>query len=158
MKAAIVADAAASRRYRRCGEADSGFATLETVIVTPILVLVLLVAVAAGRLESARLDVDTAAGAAARAASLTRGPAGAAAAAKAEAARSLASAGVSCPQPKVVVDTAVFRPGGVVKVTVTCRADLGDLASVGLLPLRTSITKSSTSPIDQYRQATAGGS
>jgi len=58
----------------------------------------------------------------------------------------------------VVVDTAVFRPGGVVRVSVTCQADLGDLAGVGFLPFGTSITKSSTSPIDRYRQAAAGGS
>ena len=157
MIAGVVGDASAPRRCRRCGEADGGFATFETVIVTPILVLVLLVAVAAGRLESARLDVDTAASAAARAASLARGPAEAAMVAKTEAARSLTTAGVSCPHPQTVIDTAAFRPGGLVKVTVTCRADLGDLAGVGLLPLRTSIIKSSTSPIDRYRQATAGG-
>ncbi|MBS2545491.1 pilus assembly protein [Catenulispora sp. NL8] len=145
-------------RRRRLGGADDGFAVLETVIVTPILILVLLVAVAAGRLESARLDVDTAAGAAARAASLARSPAAAAAAAGAEAARSLSAAGVSCPHPRVGVDTSAFRPGGVVRVTVTCRAELGDLVGMGFLPLDTGITKSSASPIDRYRQAAAGGS
>jgi Flp pilus assembly protein TadG len=132
--------------------ADDGFAAVETVIVASLLMAVFLMAIGAGRLESARLDVDTAASTAARAASLARSPAGARTAAQAEAKRSLASAGVACPHPQIAVDTAAFRPGGLVKVSVTCRAFLGDLVGMGFLPVGAGITQTSASPIDRYRQ------
>ena len=145
-------------RRGSCGGPDDGSAVVETVVVTPILVVVLLAAVMAGRYESARLHVDTAASNAARAASLARSPAAAEAAALAEAHRSLADAGVACPSSRVAVDTTRFRPGGVVKVSLTCHTDVGDLAGMGFLPLNTGITKTSVAPVDRYRQATSGGS
>jgi hypothetical protein len=149
-----VADAQAAPRRRPNGGPDDGLAVVETVLLTPVLIAVFLAAIFVGRLESSRLDVDSAAASAARSASLARSPAAAVTAARAEAARSLASTGVACPQPKVAVDTSAFRPGGVVRVVLTCHADLGDLAGVGFLPIDTAITKSSASPVDRYRQAT----
>jgi len=143
---------------RRSRRPDDGMAVVETVVLTPILIVVLLAAVMAGRFESARLHVDTAASNAARAASLARSPAGADAAGLAEAHRSLSDAGVACPSPHVTVDTAGFRPGGVVKVSLTCHVDVGDLAGMAFLPLNTAITKTSVAPVDRYRQATSGGS
>lgn len=143
---------------RRGGGQDDGSAVVETVMLTPILIVVLLAAVMAGRFESARLHVDTAASNAARAASLARSPAAAQAAGSAEARRSLADAGVACPSPRVTVDTSGFHPGGVVKVSLTCRADIGDLAGMGLMPLSTAITTLSVAPVDRYRQATSGSS
>ena len=145
-------------RRRNCGGPDDGSAVVETVVLTPILIVVLLAAVMAGRFESARLHVDTAASNAARAASLARSPSAAQAAASAEARRSLADAGVACPSPRVTVDTARFRPGGVVKVSLTCHVDVGDLAGMGFLPLDTAISKTSVAPVDLYRQATSGDS
>src|SRR5258708_1377420 len=121
------------RRYFRGGP-DDGSAVVETVVLTPVLIAVLLAAVMAGRFESARLHVDTAASNAARAASLARSPARAEAAGLAEARRSLADAGAACPSPHITVDTAGFRPGGVVKVSLTCHAEIGDLAGMGFLP------------------------
>ncbi|WP_194924897.1 TadE family protein [Catenulispora pinisilvae] len=141
---------------RRRGGPDDGSAVVETVVLTPILIVVLMAAVMAGRFESARLHVDTAASNAARAASLARSPAAAQAAGVAEARRSLVGAGVACPSPRVTVDTTGFRPGGVVKVSLTCRADIGDLAGMGLVPINTAITNSSEAPVDVYRQATSG--
>ena len=58
---------------------ERGSAAAELVLVTPFLILLLLFAVAAGRLVQARLDVDSAAQQAARAASLARTPAAASA-------------------------------------------------------------------------------
>jgi len=147
-----------TRIRRRRGGPDDGSAVVETAVLTPVLILVLLAAVMAGRFESARLHVDTAASNAARAASMARSPAAAQAAGSAEARRSLADAGVACPSPRVAVDTSGFRPGGVVKVSLTCRADIGDLAGMGLAPISTTITKSSAAPVDRYRQATSEGS
>lgn len=145
------------RGYSRGGP-DDGSAVVETVVLTPILIVVLLAAVMAGRFESARLYVDTAASNAARAASLARSPSAAQAAVSAEVHRSLADAGVACPSPRVTVDTARFRPGGVVKVSLTCHADVGDLAGMGFLPLNAAISKTSVAPVDLYRQATSWGS
>nr|WP_168517072.1 TadE/TadG family type IV pilus assembly protein [Streptomyces sp. S1D4-11]QIZ01506.1 hypothetical protein HEP87_11165 [Streptomyces sp. S1D4-11] len=51
---------------------DAGSATTELVLVTPLLILLALVAVAFGKLVGARLDADEAAHQAARAASLAR--------------------------------------------------------------------------------------
>lgn len=151
-----MADLARTCRRRCHGGPDDGMAVVETVVLTPILIAVLLAAVMAGRFESARLHVDTAASNAARAASQARSPAAAEAAASAEAHRSLADAGVACPSPHVTVDTARFRPGGVVKVSLTCHADVGDLAGMGFLPLNTAISKTSVAPVDLYRQEGLG--
>lgn len=136
--------------------ADDGTAVVETVLLVPVLMLVFLVAVFVGRLEGARLNVESAASSAARSASLARSPSAARAAASAEVTRALASARVSCPHSQVAVDTARFRPGGVVSVSLTCRADLGDLAGVGFLPVNTKITHTSRSPVDRYRQVETG--
>ena len=139
-------------RFRPPGRArDEGSAVVETVLLVPVLVIVLLFAVMVGRLESARLHVDTAASSAARSASLARSPAAARAAALAEAGRSLASAGVACPHRSVSVDTTAFRTGGEVRVTLTCHADLGDLAGLGFVPMNVGITRTSISPVDRYR-------
>lgn len=130
---------------------DEGSAVVETALLVPVLVVVLLFAVMAGRIESARLHVGTAASSAARSASLARSPAAARTAAVAEAARSLASAGVGCPRRSVSVDTTAFRAGGEVKVTLTCHADLGDLAGLDFVPMDVGITRVSVSPVDTYR-------
>jgi hypothetical protein len=45
-----------------------------------------------------------------------------------------------------------------VKVTLTCHANLGDLAGMGFVPIDTAITKASVSPVDRYRQVAIGGS
>jgi Flp pilus assembly protein TadG len=149
-------DPTRTHRRRSRGGPDDGSAVVETVVLTPILIAVLLAAVMAGRFESARLHVDTAASNAARAASLARSLAGAEAAGLAEAHRSLADAGVACPTPRVTVDTAQFRPGGVVKVSLTCQVDVGDLAGMGFLPLNTAIAKTAVAPVDRYRQVDRG--
>ncbi|MFD7169253.1 TadE/TadG family type IV pilus assembly protein [Streptomyces violascens] len=128
---------------------ERGSATTELVLVTPLLLLLMLVAVALGKLAGARLDADEAAHQAARAASLTRTAAAAGAAADQAAALSLAGAGSSCTAPRTTPALSAFSPGGVVRVTVTCRVALG----VPGMASGMDITASAASVIDLYRGA-----
>src|SRR5437660_815081 len=64
----------------------------------------------------------------ARAASLQRTVAGAYGAARKVATDTLPQGGATCRSMNVEVDTAAFRPGGLVAVTVRCDVSLGDLS------------------------------
>ncbi|WP_329462057.1 TadE/TadG family type IV pilus assembly protein [Streptomyces sp. NBC_01431] len=132
-------------RFRH-GSADGGAATTELVLVTPLLILLALVAVAFGKLAGARLDADEAAHQAARAASLARTPGQARTDAEAAAQRSLAEAGSSCTSPRVAPNLGGFDPGGTVRVTVTCRATLDVPGLHGV-----DVTASAASVVDFYR-------
>lgn len=149
----MTADPSRAFRTPRPRWADEGGAvSIELVLLTPLLLLVLLFVVALGRLSGARIDVDGAAAQAARAASVARDPATAASLARQTAADALGSDHVSCANLSVSTDTAAFAPGGQVAVTVTCTVGLSDL--VGLrLPAAQSITSTATSVVDTYRQA-----
>lgn len=107
---------------------ERGSASLELVLMTPPLVLLLLFVVFVGRLAEARADVDRAARDAARAASLARDPASAETAGVAAADATLDSGGVSCRELQVSVDTDSFGAGSAVAVTVSCTVEIGDLA------------------------------
>jgi Flp pilus assembly protein TadG len=126
------------------------------VLVTPFLVLLLLFAVAAGRLVQARLDVDSAAQQAARAASLARTPAAASVQATSVAQAALAGQSVSCRPAVITPDTADFVPGGEVTVQVSCTIHLSDLSLLHV-PGTETITSTFTSPIDTYRGNAVGG-
>lgn len=129
---------------------ERGSATLELVLVTPVLLLMLLFVVFLGRLGEARNDVDRAARDAARAASIARS-AGEADLAGRDAARStLAAGGVSCRRLDVAVDTSQFSAGGEVSTTVTCTVDLADVAALKV-PGSETLTASFTEPVDAYR-------
>ncbi|MGH9295630.1 MAG: TadE/TadG family type IV pilus assembly protein [Acidimicrobiales bacterium] len=129
---------------------ERGAVTTELVLVTPLLILLLVFVVALGRLASARLDVDGAAGEAARAASIATDPAAATAAASQTADAALGSDHVTCADLAVSTDTASFAPGGSVAVTVTCTVALGDLTGLRL-PASESVSSTATSVIDTYR-------
>jgi Flp pilus assembly protein TadG len=143
-------------RSRRPQSGERGSAAAELVLVTPFLFLLLLFAVAAGRLVQARLDVDSAAQQAARAASLARTPAAASAQAMSVAQAALAGQSVSCSPAVITPDTADFVPGGEVTVQVTCTVHLSDLILLHV-PGTETITSTFTSPIDTYRGDAAGG-
>ena len=137
-------------RSRSAGE--RGGATVELVLLTPLLILVLLFVVALGRLASARLEVDSAAAQAARAASMARDPATAAALARQFAAAGLAGHRLTCAPLAVSTDTAAFTPGGWVAVQVTCTASLAGLSLLAL-PGSETITSRFVEPLDVYRAA-----
>jgi TadE-like protein len=142
-------------RARRPECRERGSAAAELVLVTPLLVLLLSFAVAAGRLVQARLEVDSAAQQAARAASLARTPAAATAQAVQVAQAALAGQSVTCDPAVITPDLGDFTPGGEVTVQVSCTVRLSDLSLLHI-PGSETITAVSTSPIDAYRGESLG--
>ena len=127
---------------------DRGSAAVEITLIAPLLLLLLLLAVAMGRTVSARIDVDGAAQQAARAASLTRDGTSARQAAQQAATTVLAGEGRACTRIAVDTDTSAFRPGGLAQVTVTCTTTLSDLGVP--LPGSHDSTGHAAVPIDTY--------
>ena len=138
------------RRGRQSRDNERGSATVELVILTPLLIIVLLFVVALGRLAGARIDVDGVAAQAARAASIARSPQAATSSAQETVTSALDSRHVTCAHLAVSVDTADFTPGGSVAVTVSCAVDLADLTGLGL-PGTETVANRAVSPIDEYR-------
>ncbi|WP_433347670.1 TadE/TadG family type IV pilus assembly protein [Microtetraspora malaysiensis] len=126
---------------------------LETAIIAPALLAMLVMMIAVGRVTIAHGAIDAAARDAARQASIARDPASARSAAMASARDALAREGLKC-EPSVTVDTGGFStPVGtsaVVVATVTCDVELSDLALPGT-PGSRKLTGSFTSPIDPFR-------
>lgn len=143
-------------RNRRTGDADRGSSTAELVVITPVVIAVLLLVVALGRYAHGRQLVDQAAAAAARAASLSTSAPGAQTRGGQAAAASLRDAGVSCSSMSTTVDAADFRPGGTVRVTLTCTADLSGLALAGV-PGSVTMTATGRAPLETHRQFTDPG-
>lgn len=149
---APITGASLARLCRRIRQrrGDGGFATLELVILTPVMFAFVLLIVGFGRVVHGRDLVGQASAAAARAASLASTPGQAQIAAQQEAADDLTGAGVSCRAMTATVNTDEFHAGGQVSVTVTCVASLAGLTAVGL-PGSKTLTATSVSPLDSYR-------
>lgn len=126
---------------------DAGSGVIELVLVAPFLVLVMVFVVLVGRLAMADIDVSSAAHAASRAASLAMDPAQAQRAGRQTAAT--IPGGADCDRRDVKVDTSEFKPGGVVRVTISCHISLAEIT--GLLPGTQTLTASSVSPVDPFR-------
>lgn len=137
-------------RVRPRERGESGSAAVELVLVTPLLVLLAMLIVTAGRLVQARLEVDSAAAQGARAASLARDPATATADAAAVVQSALASQHLTCGGLAVNTDTGSFRPGGQVTVQVSCTVSLAGLALLHV-PGAETLTSQAASPIDKFR-------
>jgi Flp pilus assembly protein TadG len=133
--------------------AQSGSATIELVLCTPMLLALLLLAVLAGRVTQARAEVDGAARDAARAASIARDPSAATLAARQAAAATLGQHHVTCRTLDVAIDTGGFRAGGTVAVTVACTVDLADLSLLRVPGART-VTARFVEPLDTFRETT----
>ncbi|MGW6564948.1 TadE/TadG family type IV pilus assembly protein [Streptomyces sp. NPDC054975] len=133
---------------------DRGSYALETAVLAPALIGLLLLMVAFGRVTDAIGAVDAAARAAARAASLERDAGAAQAEAQAAVTRSLEGEGITCQTSSVVIDTGGYALDlGVeanVTATIACTANLSDIGLPGL-PGSKTLTASWTSPIDTYR-------
>lgn len=135
---------------RRLQPVERGAAAVELVLVAPVFMLVLLFVVGLARMAHARQQLEDVAADAARAASLERNTSRTNDAAREAARDSLGRAGVSCTGLTVDVDVSRYRPGGQVGVTVSCTAELGDVALAGFPGTRT-FTASSVVPIETYR-------
>ena len=123
---------------------------VETAVMAPALVFLLLLVVFAGRVAQADGDVRRAAAAAARAASLRQEPDEAATSAREAAEANLAENGVGCGRLETDVDTSNFMAGGTVAVTVRCIASMADVSGLGVPGQRT-FTARSIEVIDRYR-------
>ncbi|MFB7356123.1 TadE/TadG family type IV pilus assembly protein [Streptomyces gardneri] len=133
---------------------DRGSYSLETAILTPVMIGLLLLMIAFGRVTDADGAVDSAARAAARAASLERDPATAQNQAQTAATQSLSGEGITCHAATVTVDTSGYTldigTDATVTATVHCTANLSDIGLPGL-PGATTLTASWTSPLDTHR-------
>ncbi|WP_433498865.1 TadE/TadG family type IV pilus assembly protein [Sphaerimonospora sp. CA-214678] len=133
---------------------ERGSATVEAMLAITAIVLVVLLAIAGGRITVATAAVEAAARDAARQASIARSAAEAEARATSSARDSLSSRGVRCTSVSVKVNTAGFgrlvgRPSAVT-ATVSCSVPLDDVAFPGL-PGSVVRRASFTSPLDPYR-------
>jgi len=135
---------------RRPGPDEHGSLTVELVVLTPVLLLVVLVMATFGRVAEARQQVVEAARAGAEVASVQ--PDASDAQIEAELDASVGAAGHirTCGGRTVTTDVSHFQPGGYVRVTVACRVPLADLAVPGM-PGSTTVQATSTAPIDPYR-------
>jgi Flp pilus assembly protein TadG len=136
---------------RRCsGKRQSGSLTVELVVLTPIIVLFVVTALAFGRFELAREQVIGAARAAAEAASVVPTAAAAQSAAVTAALPVVADEAHACTRLSVVAETANFVPGGSVSVTVSCQISFADLLVPGL-PGHIDVRAVVSAPIDPFR-------
>ncbi|WP_447645192.1 TadE/TadG family type IV pilus assembly protein [Nocardioides zeae] len=123
---------------------------LELVVMTPVMIALLLLVVGFGRVAETRQQVESAASDAARAASLQRDQGLSADAARRAAKDSIERSEVICAGLDVDVDLSNYQPGGDVTVTVSCRAELGDMVLSGMPGSRT-LSSTRTVPIETYR-------
>lgn len=129
---------------------ERGSVAVETAIIAPALVALLLLVVFAGRVSQAEAEVRRAASEGARAASLEYFEDAAVTAATGRVAANLQDNGVVCAELTTDVDTSQLIPGGSVSVTVRCIADMADVALLGVPGTRTFVA-TSIEVIDRYR-------
>jgi Flp pilus assembly protein TadG len=130
---------------------DRGLATIELVLMTPVLFLILGFLVVAGRLSTVRGDVAAVSRDAARAASRADTYEQAALDAHTTAEASLGGRQVTCRNLTITLgDPATFHPGGSVTATITCDVSLADIAIPGL-PGQRQVSGRSVEVIDAYR-------
>lgn len=138
---------------RRRGE--RGSASLELVVIAPVLLVFIGVLIYGGRLALAGQAVQQAADEAARTASISRSQDEADRTAAKSARATLAQQDLDCTVVRVHVDTSGFNaPLGQdasVTATVTCPVRVGDLAVPGLPGTKT-VTATAVSPIDTWRE------
>jgi Flp pilus assembly protein TadG len=142
------------RRYRdrrRAPRDEGGYAAVELLAMTTVLVGFAVTVVGGGRFVDAKSQVDDAAYAAARAASLESNVEAAQVAGRDAARDALAERGKACTRLSVSFAGTDFRTSGHVAVRVTCHADLSDVAGFGL-PGAKDFTGTAVVPLEQYRR------
>lgn len=135
--------------------ADRGNAPLELVLIAPVILMMIGLVIAAGRVSTARNAVDAAAREAARQASVATSQAAAQQAAISGATSALVADGLQC-QPIVrllnlsqAFNTPIGEPADI-RVRVTCVVQLSDLTVPGV-PGTVTLNAVFTSPLDPYR-------
>jgi hypothetical protein len=141
-------------------DGEAGNAALELVILAPVLLFLIGLIIAYGRVSTAQNAVSDAAQDAARQASLQLNPADAIAAGQASAQAALAADGLHCnPSVRVHAYGGNGLPGfqseagqpAAVSATVTCVVSLAQIVVPGL-PGSDTIKETFTSPLDPYRE------
>lgn len=134
---------------------DRGALSLEAMILLPVLISVLLLVIAFGRIQTSGNAVDTAARNAARAASLERNATAAHRAGTQMARDVLADQGLECTTSFTDISTAGFSApigeAATTTATVNCTVRLSDIGLPGLPGAKT-LESSFTSSIDSFRQ------
>lgn len=138
-------------RRTRSGR-SAGSATIELLLLFPVLVLFAELTVLGGRVATARSDVASAAREAARQATLANTRAAAAAVIQPVALTALASRGYACQSPSVRLGPNTrWEGGGQVEVVVNCNLNFSDLDLLSVAPGGTRVEKVVLEPIDRYR-------
>jgi hypothetical protein len=129
---------------------SGGSAAVELVVLAPILMLFIVFIVMLGRLAAARSEVVAAARTGAQAAVVWGTPGQAAWAADASVSVELLQHHLRCSRANVGVDTSNLRPGGSVRVSVSCTMSMAQLAMPGM-PGSKTIAASVVAPVGMYR-------
>jgi Flp pilus assembly protein TadG len=136
---------------------DSGNAALELVVLAPVLVLLICLVIATGRIAITRGSVDAVLRDAARQASIARSPA-AALASLSSAQTQLTAEGLTCspidPGDLVAAFAAPVGQPANITISVRCSVSLSGLVLRGI-PGHVPVTFSFTSPLDPYRGRSA---
>ena len=131
---------------------EDGSAAVELVLITPVLLVLMMFALVAGRFALARNQVTEAARDAAREASTWSSPPAARAAGTQRGLDSLNAGKVSCQQPAVAIDTSQLRPGGEVVADVTCTVALDDVLGLHVAGSKTFHARS-VAVVDTFRSS-----
>lgn len=136
---------------------ERGSATIELAILAPVLLALIALAIAAGRLSSAHTGVEHAAAVAARQASLARTADAARIAATRVATDELTQQGITCRPLHVAVSTAGFTTtvgqSAQVRARISCQIPLADLAIPGMPGARV-VSGEAVSVLDTWRGRT----
>lgn len=139
------------RARLRAPRDERGYAAVELLAMTTVLVGFITVVVGGGRIVDSNSQVDDAAYAAARAASLESNFEAGQIAGRDAAEDALADRGKACTRLTVSFAGTDFRTSGHVRVEVTCHANLSDVVGFGL-PGAKDFTSTAVVPIEQYRR------
>jgi len=136
---------------------ERGSAAVEVAIATPLLMMIVMLVAAGGRLALAQGSVQQAAADAARSASIARTAGAATATGQSAASTTLATQGLHCMSSSVTINTSGFGVAvgsqARVSATVSCTVRLADLGLSGM-PGSKVITATISSPLDTYRGRT----
>lgn len=144
-----------NRIRRRLFSDERGSNAAEIVIIAPVIAMLILVLVAAGRTALADNATQSASFSAARAASLSRDTTSATTAAQEAAQRAMDHAGIECLTLSVDLDVSGLNTPlgttGEVTATIHCNVNLSDISLPGIPGSRT-MSSTASSPVDAYRE------
>jgi Flp pilus assembly protein TadG len=131
---------------------DRGSAVVELVVMAPVLFAFVVAVVFAGRLTAGRARIEAAARSAARTVSIARDPEAATAVAERQATE---MAGFGSPMCRTIEVEQTFDRAAdpvVVTVSITCVADLTDLAFLDVGRIDNTFTATAAEVLDRYRE------